>query len=82
MLTAHGSPDPRSAANARAVAGRLARLRPALTYGWRFVSRIRQAWSRCSANVRLTPSSLPAAVDQLLGRGGRRIASWFLAPGC
>lgn len=22
----------------------------------------------------------PAAVDQLLGRGGRRIASWFLAP--
>jgi sirohydrochlorin ferrochelatase len=30
LLTAHGSEDPRSAANARAVAGRVARLRPGL----------------------------------------------------
>jgi sirohydrochlorin ferrochelatase len=30
VLTAHGSEDPRSAANARAVAGRVARLRPGL----------------------------------------------------
>jgi len=30
VLTAHGSKDPRSAANARAVAGRVARLRPGL----------------------------------------------------
>lgn len=30
VLTAHGSADPRSAANARAVAGRLARMRPGL----------------------------------------------------
>lgn len=30
VLTAHGSADPRSAANARAVAGRLTRLRPSL----------------------------------------------------
>lgn len=30
VLTAHGSADPRSAANARAVAGRVARLRPGL----------------------------------------------------
>ncbi len=30
VLTAHGSKDPRSAANARAIAGRLARMRPGL----------------------------------------------------
>ena len=30
VLTAHGSKDPRSAANARAVAGRVARMRPGL----------------------------------------------------
>ena len=61
VLTAHGSKDPRSAANARAVAGRLTRLRPGLDVRLAFLEH-----SSPSLAEALTSVDGPAVVTPLL----------------
>ena len=65
VLTAHGSADPRSAANARAVAGRLARLRPGLDVRLAFCElntpNLVDVLNGCSAESVVTPLLLADA---------------------
>ncbi|ETW22868.1 hypothetical protein MGAST_17545 [Mycobacterium gastri 'Wayne'] len=86
VLTAHGSADPRSAANARAVAGRLARLRPGLDVQVAFCEHnppsLVEVLSECAANAVIAPLLLAdayhARVDiprQIAGSGALRRTS-------
>ncbi|ORB83170.1 hypothetical protein B1987_04215 [Mycobacterium kansasii] len=83
VLTAHGSPDPRSAANARAVAGRLARLRAGLDVQVAFCEQnppsLVEVLGECPADAVVTPLLLAdayhAAIDiprQIAGSALRR----------
>jgi sirohydrochlorin ferrochelatase len=65
VLTAHGSQDPRSAANARAVADRLARMRPGLDVRLAFCElntpNLTDVLSGCSGEAVVTPLLLADA---------------------
>jgi sirohydrochlorin ferrochelatase len=65
VLTAHGSQDPRSAANARAVAGQVARMRPALDVRLAFCELntpiLVDVLNRCSGEAVVTPLLLADA---------------------
>jgi sirohydrochlorin ferrochelatase len=65
VLTAHGSEDPRSAANARAVAGRLARMRPGLDVRLAFCElnapNLIDVLNGCSGETTVTPLLLADA---------------------
>ena len=65
VLTAHGSKDPRSAANARAVAGRLARMRPGLDVRLAFCElnapNLIDVLNGCSGETTVTPLLLADA---------------------
>jgi sirohydrochlorin ferrochelatase len=82
VLTAHGSADPRSAANARAVAGQAARMRPGLDVRVAFCElnspSLRDVLDECSGDAVVTPLLLAdafhARVDipaQIARCGGR-----------
>ncbi|EUA20260.1 cbiX family protein [Mycobacterium kansasii 662] len=79
MLTAHGSPDPRSAANARAVAGRLARLRPGLDVRVAFCEQnppsLVEVLGECPADAVVAPP-LPSTSCSAAAAAGSRRGFW------
>ncbi|AGL27845.1 hypothetical protein J113_16655 [Mycobacterium tuberculosis CAS/NITR204] len=91
VLTAHGSKDPRSAANARAIAGRLARMRPGLDVRVAFCElnspNLVDVLNRCRGAAVVTPllladayqlasTSLPRSPAAALVTGYARPVCW------